>query len=171
MLRIKKKNSECSISYYAIHSHQLASKGMLSDFSSILYDVITIVKFIKSRLLRAKIFSIICKDKGSLSCYLLLHTSVRGVKKNWTVIIKILIQPILIIYKLSPLKYSPSKSIHFCIQSCYARKHLVKSSSLSLFSSLVTEALISSRDKKYTSFITAFSLGKSQKSQGAKSGE
>ena len=34
---LKKENSECSHSYC---SHLLASKGMPSDFSSVLYDVI-----------------------------------------------------------------------------------------------------------------------------------
>ena len=84
---------------------------------------------------------------------------------------KILIQYILINYDLSPSKYSPSNSIHFCIRSCHPRKHLVKSSSLSLFSSLVTEALISSRNEKWVPFIIAFAPRKSQKSQGAISGE
>ena len=67
---------------------------------------------------------------------------------------------------MSSSKYSASTSIHFCIRSCHLRKHLVKSSTLSLFGALVIEVLIYSSDEKLFLFITAFSLRKSQKSQG-----
>ena len=59
---IKKEYSEGSKSHCATHSHQWALKGMSSDFSSNLHDVIKIVSFIKSRPLRTKIFPIFCKD-------------------------------------------------------------------------------------------------------------
>ena len=51
-------------------------------FSSVLDDVIKIVNFIKSRPLRAKIFSIICKDMRSLHRNLLLHTSVHWLSQG-----------------------------------------------------------------------------------------
>ena len=72
----KKRKFKCSNSHCAIYCYQLVPKKMPSDFSNVLVDVIKIVNFIKSRLLRPRIFSIICKDMGSLHCDLLLHTSV-----------------------------------------------------------------------------------------------
>ena len=80
--RIKKENLERSNFHCSVHRHQLVSKGMPSDFSSVLVDVIKIVNFIKSRPLRARIFFIICKDMGSLDCNLLLHTSVRWASRG-----------------------------------------------------------------------------------------
>ena len=75
--RIKKENPECSNSHCAVHRHQLATKGMPPDLSNVLDDVIKIVNFVKSRPLKARIFSVTCKEMGSFHCNLLLHTSVR----------------------------------------------------------------------------------------------
>ena len=80
--QIKKENSECFNSYYAMLGHQLDSKGTPSDFSSVLDDVIKIINFIESRPLRIRIFFIICKDIGSLHCNLHLHTSVRWLSQS-----------------------------------------------------------------------------------------
>ena len=67
--------------------------------------------------------------------------------------------------------YSPCELIYFCICFCRSWKHLENSSSSSLFTSLLTALLISSEDEKYVPVITLFSLGKSQKSHCARSGE
>ena len=57
--RIKKENPECSNSHCALHRHQLATKGMPPELSNVLDDVI---KIVKSRPLKARIFSVICKE-------------------------------------------------------------------------------------------------------------
>ena len=61
--------------------------------------------------------------------------------------------------------------MHFCIRLCHLWKHSAKSFSVRPFSSLVTVALISSIETKCVHLSTVFSLGKSQKSQGARSRE
>ena len=43
--RIKKENPECSNSHFALHRHQLATKGMPPELSNVLDDVIKIVYF------------------------------------------------------------------------------------------------------------------------------
>ena len=80
--RIKKENPECSNSHCALHRHQLATKGMPPELSNVLDDVIKIVNFVKSRPLKARIFSVICKEMGSIHCNLLLHTSVRWLNRG-----------------------------------------------------------------------------------------
>ena len=80
--RIKKENPECSNSHCALHQHQLATKGMPPELSNVLDDVIKIVNFVKSRPLKARIFSVICKEMGSIHCNLLLHTSVRWLSRG-----------------------------------------------------------------------------------------
>ena len=74
---IKKENPECSKSHGALHRQQLATKGMPPELSNVLDNVIKIVNFVKSRPIKARIFSVICKEMGNIHCNLLLHTSVR----------------------------------------------------------------------------------------------
>ena len=80
--RIKKENPESSNSLCALHRHQLATKGMPPELSNVLDDVIKIVNFVKSRPLKARIFSVICKEIGSIHCNLLLRTSVRWLSRG-----------------------------------------------------------------------------------------
>ncbi|XP_077972733.1 zinc finger BED domain-containing protein 5-like [Styela clava] len=80
--RIKQKNPECSSSHCAIHRYQLVAKGMPSELTRVLDDVVKIVNFIKSRPLKSRLFSIICEDMGSLRCNLLLHTAVRWLSRG-----------------------------------------------------------------------------------------
>ena len=80
--RIEKENPECSNSHCALHRHQLATKGMPPELGNVLDDVIKIVNFVKSRPLKARIFSVICKEMGSIHCNLLLHTSVRWLSRG-----------------------------------------------------------------------------------------
>ena len=76
-----RKNSERSNSHCAVYHHQLASKGIPSDFSSVSDDVIKNFNFIVSRPLRTRIFFVIYWDMGSLHRDLLLNTSVRWLSR------------------------------------------------------------------------------------------
>ena len=69
--RIIKENPECSNSHCALHRHQLATKGTPPELSTVSDDVIKIVNFVKSRPLKARIFSVICKEMRSREnfCY------------------------------------------------------------------------------------------------------
>ena len=91
---------------------------------------------------------------------LLQHLSIQCYKK--------LIQHIMIHYELSCLEYFPFESMRFCIQSCHPRKHLVKSFSLSLLSSFITEAFIFHGDKN-ESFSSQLLVSEKAKSHKAPS--
>ena len=71
----------------------------------------------------------------------------------------------------SPSKYSPWWCTHFSQRFCHFWKHLLNSTSAMPWSSSVDFFIMSSLDWNRLPFRVSFSLGNSQKSHGAKSGE
>ncbi|XP_076330035.1 zinc finger BED domain-containing protein 5-like [Tachypleus tridentatus] len=80
--RMKKENPDIESIHCCLHRHALAIKRMPEDLKQVSGDVITIVNFIKSRLLDARIFTLLCKDMGSLHKKLLLHTEVQCISRE-----------------------------------------------------------------------------------------
>ena len=55
---------------------------MPPELGNVLDDVIKIVNFVKLRPLKARIFSVMCQEMGSIHCNLLLQTSVRWLSRG-----------------------------------------------------------------------------------------
>ena len=77
LARVLQVAPQINFTHCIIHRENLACKTLDPDLKSVFNAAIKIVKFIKSRPLQTRLFTILCDEMGSLHKSLLLHSEVR----------------------------------------------------------------------------------------------
>lgn len=79
---VKQKSSQCIWTHCMIHREALASKEMCTGLNIVLSTVVTVVNFIKTRPLKSRMFSELCKDMGSVHTALLFYCEARWLSRG-----------------------------------------------------------------------------------------
>ena len=74
---IKKVSPNAERTHCVIHREALASRHFSSDISEVMTDIIGIINFIKTRPLKARVFSAICVEIGAEHKAVLFHSEAR----------------------------------------------------------------------------------------------
>lgn len=79
---VKKKNSKIIFTHCFLHREALVAKSLVSDLQNILDQVVKVINFIKSRLLKSRLFENICEEMDADYSRLILYSAVRWLSRG-----------------------------------------------------------------------------------------
>ncbi|GFW96752.1 SCAN domain-containing protein 3 [Trichonephila clavipes] len=94
-----------------IHREVLASRKMSPEFNSVLIDVVKVINYIKAHTLNSHLFKQVCEEMGTEYRCLLLHTGIRWLSREKSLLRVFELRESLQIFLLE--KKSPQLAAHF----------------------------------------------------------
>lgn len=79
---VKKENPDIIFTHCFLHREALAAKSLVPELNDVLQSVVKMVNFIKSRPLKARLFTSLCSAMDTEHTQLLLHTEVRWLSRG-----------------------------------------------------------------------------------------
>ena len=75
--KVKKRNQNLIFTLCFLYCEALISKTLPADLVPVLNDVVSMVKLIKMRPVKSRLFALLCEEKGAEQATLFFHTEVR----------------------------------------------------------------------------------------------
>ncbi|KAF0749677.1 zinc finger BED domain-containing protein 5-like [Aphis craccivora] len=79
---VKKENPDIIFTHCFIHREALVAKSLMPELNEVLQTVVKMVNFIKSKLLKSRLFNQLCSAMDSEHTQLLFHTEVRWLSRG-----------------------------------------------------------------------------------------